>query len=373
MVIVADDKIPFLQGVFEPFAEVRYVRGDEIQKSHLKDADVLLTRSVTNCDAGLLEGTPVKIIASATIGDDHIDKKFCSQNNITWKTAKGCNALAVVQYFTASLLALAEINDIDLNGMNIGIVGAGDIGKSVADVCHSLNMNVFLNDPPRQRKEGKAGFSGLEEIRQVADIITLHVPLNPEGEDKTYHLVDRHFIDRLSKPVILINTARGPVVESEALKDAIQNCRITYSVLDVWEGEPNIDHELLQMVTIATPHIAGYSVEGKLKATEMTVNAVADFFNLPLKNRKPNSLSETQELFIECGGLTNQQVLQQVFKAVFDLKSEDLKLRNNPSSFETIRGSYKFRRENQGFVLHLRDAGSSITEIFKRLGFKIGK
>ncbi len=373
MKIVADDKIPFLKGVLEPFAEVVYLPGDKIKKAQLKDADSLLTRSITLCNNELLENTSVKLIASATIGDDHIDKEFCKSNKINLTTAQGCNANAVVQYFTSALLSISELSGFTLKDKTIGIIGVGNIGSKIEKVCRALEMKVLLNDPPRERQEGSRDFSDLKTIRQQADIITFHVPLTFGGTDKTFHLFDHTFADNLSKPVILFNTSRGPVADSEALKYGKEQGKISRLILDVWEGEPHIDPELLELVTIGTPHIAGYSIEGKAKATEMVVQSVSEFFNLPLKNWKPETDLKNIVLDIDLKGLNEQQSLQKVFRAVYDIRKDDELLRENPSDFERIRGNYVFRRENTGYSLKLKNSNQNIVQVLSELGFKIEK
>lgn len=373
MKIVADHKIPFLEGVLEPYAEVVYLPGDKIGKAHLKDADTLLTRSITQCNGDLLEGTSVKLIASATIGDDHIDKEFCRSNNIKWTTAQGCNANAVVQYFLAGLLSVSEKEGIGLKDKTIGIIGIGNIGSKVEKVCRAMGMKVLLNDPPRERKEGGNKFSDLKKIQLEGDIITFHVPLTYGGADKTFHLFDHDFVDKLSKPVILINTSRGPVADSEALKYGKEQGKISSMVMDVWEGEPHIDSELLDIIAIGTPHIAGYSIEGKARATEMAVQSVSEYFHLPLKNWKPDLGLQNLILGLDLQNLDEQQSLQKVFRAVYDIQKDDELFRNNPSDFERLRGSYIFRRENSGYRLKLKYSNQNSERVLTELGFTIEK
>jgi erythronate-4-phosphate dehydrogenase len=373
MKIVADHKIPFLKGVFEPFAEIVYLPGDKIKKAQLKDADALLTRSITSCNTALLDETSVKLIASATIGDDHIDKEHCNSNSIKWSTAHGCNANAVVQYVFAGLFSVCEKAEIDLRNKTIGIIGAGNIGSKVEKVCRALGLKVLVNDPPREREEGPKGFSKPDQILKEADIITFHVPLHYGGKDKTFHLMDQQFIEKLEKPIILINTSRGPVVDSEALKYGIEKGIIKSTIIDVWEGEPNIDPELLKRVTIGTPHIAGYSIEGKAKATEMVVNTVVEFFDLPIKSWKPDLGLNNEILTFGLIDQNVQQLIQKVFSEVYDIQKDDELLRENPSDFEGIRGSYVFRRENSGYILDLEISNQNTLRILSELGFSIEK
>ncbi len=370
MKIVADDKIPFLKGVLEKYAEVLYLPGDLISNSDLKNADALLTRSITQCNEELLSGTSVKFIATATIGDDHIDKDYCKKNNITWTSAKGCNASAVEQYFTAALLALTEKYNIELTGKTIGIIGVGNVGKKIQKVSKLLGLNVLLNDPPRERIEGSSGFSTLEEIQEKVDIITLHTPLNYGGTDKTFHLIDEAFFDSLKKPIIFINTSRGAVVDSSALKNAIEEGKVKNTIIDVWEGEPDIDVGLFQLIDIATPHIAGYSLEGKARGTKMVVQSVGDFFKLGIKNWTPELPDNASVLVLDCNDLSDLDILKKVFEQVYPIYNDDADLREKPDQFEQLRRDYSFRRENDTFKLQLTRASKKIKETLKELGFK---
>ena len=369
MKIVADDKIPFLKGVLEKYAEVIYLPGDLITKSELQDADALLTRSITQCNEELLSNTSVKFIASATIGDDHIDKDICKRENITWTTAKGCNASAVEQYFTTGLLALAEKRNIELNGKTIAIIGVGNVGKRVQKVSQLLGLKVLLNDPPRERIEGSNGFSSLEEIKEKADIITLHTPLNYGGDDKSFHLIDQAFFNGLNKPVIFINTSRGAVVDALALKSAIEEGKVKNTILDVWEGEPDIDVELLKFADIATPHIARYTFEGKARGTRMVVQAVSNYFNLELENWIPELQDEKSILVLDCTSYSDQEVLQYIFKQVYPIYHDDHNFRENQDEFEQLRRDYLYRRENETFKLQLTGISEKVKKILKELEF----
>ena len=371
MKIVADDKIPFLEGVFEPYAEVVYLPGNQIEPSSLKNADALLTRSITFCNADLLENTQVRLIASATIGDDHIDKQYCLKNNIQWTTAAGCNATAVEQYGTTALLETAESSGFNLSGKTIGIIGVGNTGKKIQKIADLLGMKILLNDPPREREEGSEIFCSLGKIREEADIITLHVPLTFGGTDKTFHLLDEDFFAGPGlKPVILINTSRGAIVGSDVIKTAVQSGRIRKLVLDVWENEPVIDPELLGMTDIATPHIAGYSLEGKANGTAMTVNTVSRFFNLDFHNWYPKLPGEMDELKLDCRGKSFQQILHTLFLNVYPIWKDSESLKENFENFEELRRSYNFRRENTAYKLVPESCDKNTVETIKQFGFK---
>ncbi|MCD4731107.1 MAG: 4-phosphoerythronate dehydrogenase [Bacteroidales bacterium] len=370
MKIVADDKIPFLKGVLEKYAEVVYLPGDLITKSELQAADALLIRSITQCSEELLSGTAVQLIASATIGDDHIDKDFCKRNNVTWTSAKGCNAAAVEQYFTAGLLALTEKYNIDLTGKTIGIIGVGNIGNRVQKVSQLLGLKVMLNDPPRKRVEGSAGFSTLADVQEKADIITLHTPLNYGGDDKTFHLIDQAFFEGLKKSIILINSSRGSVIDSLSMKNAIEDGKVIHTLLDVWENEPEIDNDLFNLIDIATPHIAGYTLEGKANGTSLVINAVNNFFKLKLNDWKPTVPSSTTMLLIDWPSLSDSKAVQRIFHEVYPILNDDQQLRTNPDKFEELRRDYKYRRENNTFFLPSKGIPDKLYEKLAELGFK---
>ena len=371
MKIVADDKIPFLKGVLEPFAEVVYLPGDQINSPVVVDADALLTRSITTCNAGLLAGSKIKLIATATIGDDHIDKQFCAENNIQWTHAKGCNAGAVEQYVTAALLEMAYQENITLKDKMIGIIGVGEIGSRVAHIAGVLGMKVLLNDPPKSRIEGAKGFCNLEEIQQKADFITLHVPLTFEGEDKTFHLLDDDFFERMEKPVRLINSSRGGILETDVLKRSIKSGKIKSLAIDVWENEPEIDKALLELVDISTPHIAGYSLQGKANATEMVVRSLADFFNLPLTSWNPDIPLSEEKININCQKTSARAVLKKIFDRVYPIRDDSGKLKQEPARFEQIRRDYPLRLENESYTVSFSGCSPEMQDVIKKLRFNI--
>lgn len=373
MKIVADDKIPFLKGVFEPFAKVVYFPGNQINNFLLKDAEALIIRSITLCNAKLLENTPVKLIATATIGDDHIDKQFCKEKGIKWISAKGCNANAVSQYVAAAILELATNAKFELKGKTLGVIGVGNIGSKIGKVAGLFGMEVLHNDPPRERIEGSIGFFSLQYIQQHADIITLHVPLTYGGKDKTFHLLDEEFFEDRTKPVVLINTSRGGVLDAEVINWAKTEGRITNLILDVWENEPDIDLELLDMTDISTPHIAGYSLEGKANGTAIVVNAVSDFFDLGINGWHPDLPIEVQKIKLHCENLTEQEIFQNVFELVYPIAEDSKKLKSNAVHFEELRRNYIFRRENNNFILDLKNCQPEVKDKLSSIGFQIDK
>lgn len=373
MKVVVDKKIPFLKGVLEPHADVVYLEGRDITKRDVQDADALITRTRTKCNNALLGGTKVRFIASATIGFDHIDTAFCKANNITWTNAAGCNSSSVKQYIAAALIHLAEELKFEFAEKTIGIVGVGNVGSKIAALCKTLGMKVLLNDPPRERREGPGAFVGLDTIIERSDIITLHVPLNRDGEDKTLHMVDATFLGRLRKHQILINSSRGEVVDGNALKTCLKEKKIAECVLDVWEHEPGIDTELLGLVEIGTPHIAGYSADGKANGTAMSVQALSRFFGLTLNDWFPDSvpLPAMTRLEVDCSKLREQDIVGELIRRTYDILADDARLRLSPPTFENQRGEYPLRREFPVYTARLMNGSDSVRATIQELGFKL--
>jgi erythronate-4-phosphate dehydrogenase len=371
MKIIIDDKIPYIKGAFEEVADVIYLPGSKTTPDVVKDADAIITRTRTICNEQLLAGSSVKFIATATIGYDHIDTDYCDKNGIKWTNAPGCNSKSVEQYIASVLMVLAEEKDLELDKLCIGVVGVGNVGSKVARFCELLGMKVLLNDPPRERTENSDNFVSLEEIKQEADIITLHVPLNMKGEDATYHLCDNQFFESLSKKVILINSCRGEVVETKAVKNAIKTERISTFVCDCWENEPDIDLELLDMTYIATPHIAGYSKDGKATGTRMSVEAINNFFNLGLDDWKPQNVELPSEpiIRIDCEGLTEQDIISKAVLHTYDIRKDNKLFKSMPSDFEKQRGDYPVRREFPAYSLQCENVEQKVLEKLGKIGF----
>lgn len=389
MKIVIDEKIPFIRGAFGRWADVVYAPGRSIDARMVADADALIVRTRTKCNAGLLEGSRVRIVASATIGFDHIDKDWLEQHGIKWANAPGCNSGSVMQYITSLLLFLAQKHSLDLPSLTLGIVGVGNVGSKVARAAQALGMRVLLNDPPRQRREeggassapgkqGGSGFHPLDILLKDSDILTLHVPLNREGEDKTYHLLGRHNIPMMKRGAILINSSRGEVVDNAALRDALDRGMLHGAALDVWEGEPETDPRLVALTDIATPHIAGYSVDGKANATINSVRVVADELGIPLLNWTPAELPAPAEPTIDLANLINSSSenssLDLVARAVhhtYPIEEDDRLFRNASENFEYLRDNYRIRREFSSYSVRTTDLEAA--RIMADLGFQILK
>lgn len=371
--IIADADIPFLRGALEPYCDVKYLPGNLITRESLMGADALLIRTRTRCDKTLLGGTPVKFIATATIGFDHIDTEYCKEANIRWVNAPGCNSSSVQQYIIAALLMLAHKNDFSFSEKMLGIIGVGNIGSKVMEAAHLLGIRVKLNDPPRARNEGSIDFVSIEEIIETCDIITLHVPLIREGIDKTYHLFDDGLFGSVKEGSWLINSSRGEVVETRALKTALSRGKLYGAVLDVWENEPNIDIELLNQAFISTPHIAGYSTDGKANGTSMVVQELSRFFDLPLLNFYPISIPAplSQIIRIDGSGKTCIQIVHETILQAYPIMKDHIRLQRSPESFEQQRADYANRREFMAYSVKISNGNIKAAEIFEKLGFKV--
>lgn len=373
--IIADDKIPFLKGVLEPYAKVTYLPGNQINKNSISGTDALLVRTRTRCNHELLSGTPVKFIGTATIGFDHIDTEYCEKNGIKWTNAPGCNSSSVQQYIASALLRISGETGFSLKDKTLGIIGVGNVGSKVQNLATALGMNVILNDPPRARKERKKIFSSLDHLLNESDIITLHVPLNLDGQDKTYHLFDSEAIGRVKKGSWFINSSRGEVVETEALKDALGSEKLAGAVIDVWEWEPEIDIPLMHMSFIATPHIAGYSADGKANGVSMIVKDLCESFDIPLGDWYPSEIPAPPEsvLTIDCNGKSTEEILRRAIFHTYNIIEDDIRLRFDPTRFEKERENYPVRREFSCYTIDLKDGNEEITELLRSLGFKVAK
>ncbi len=373
ILIIVDDKIPYIKGTLEPFAEVVYLPGHELTAAIVKDANALITRTRTICNAQLLEGSAVRFIASATIGFDHIDAGYCQRQGITWSNAPGCNAESVKQYLASALFAYARKNQVKLRDLTIGIVGVGHVGREVADLCHAIGMRVLLNDPPRQRAEESGAFTDLARIRQQADIITVHVPLQLEGEFATQHMVDNSFLKDLGKSPLLINSCRGEVFDSSAVESALDSGSISGLIIDCWENEPEIDLELLEKADFATAHIAGYSRDGKAVGTMMCIRALSRFFKLGIDDWQPTAIELPERPLIQLDGHNKDEesVLAEAVLATYDILADDQRLRADPGSFERLRGEYPVRREFHNYRVEAQNVNKCSLLALKKMGFQL--
>jgi erythronate-4-phosphate dehydrogenase len=375
MKVVCDSHIPFLKGVLEPYADVVYLPGNGITPDDVRDADALIVRTRTRCDAALLQGSKVRFVATATIGYDHIDTAWCESNGISWTNAPGCNSWSVQQYMGSLLVNMSRDLGFTFKDKTIGIVGVGNVGSKVARLAALLGLKVLLCDPPRARREGAGAFVSLDDIISRSDIITLHVPLIHNREDSTFHLFDSIRLESLNKNQILINTSRGEVVDGDALKKVLKEQRIRAAALDVWENEPKIDSELLKLLYSGTPHIAGYSLDGKATGTMMCVQALGRFFELPCQNWEINDIplpEQPTEFSIDVSDKKPQEVLTEAILYSYNVLNDYTILKSDISSFEKQRSDYPVRREFPAFSIRvLNDDTGRSTVFLREAGFNI--
>lgn len=338
MHIVADENIPLVREAFARHGTVETVAGRCLTRQRLMKADALLVRSVTRVDAALLEGTAVRFVATATIGEDHIDKAWLAANGVGFSSAPGCNANSVAEYLTAALLVVSRERGFALAGRRIGIVGAGHVGSKVAEKALALGMTPVLNDPPLAEATGDARYRSLEEALDC-DVVTVHVPLVKDGPHRTLGLVDAAFFRRMRPGAIFVNTARGDVIDPDALAAALDSGRLGAAVLDVWPGEPNVDPALMARCAIATPHIAGYSYDGKVNGTRQIHAAFCTHFGLT--NAWDPAPLMAPPAYPQVGiAVHGDDGLREAVLRVYDIEADDRAMRGIAALPESDRGAY---------------------------------
>ena len=341
MKFVIDRAIPFVEGVFEPLgAEVLYKEGPDIVRADLMDADALVIRTRTRCDAAMLEGTSVKLIATATASMDNIDQAWCKEHGIFVQNASGCDAGGVTNYVFSALFGTASRKSIPLTGATIGIIGLGAAGTRVEEMALALGFKTLRYDPLRAEKEGPAEFHDLDTVLEGSDIVTMHIPVN----DTTRGMADASFFARMKPAAFFINTAQGELVVEQDLIDAIP--RLGPVALDTWCHEPAINRDLMNVVDIATPHIAGYTLQGKQIGTSMAIRAVARFFSLsPLYDFFPTTeIVEYQAVRIDAHDKSQGQIAATI-QYNYPILTDDFMFRMAPDRFSELRANYSYRRE----------------------------
>ncbi|MDM8349847.1 4-phosphoerythronate dehydrogenase PdxB [Pseudomonas sp. sp1636] len=376
MQIVADENIPLLDEFFAGFGEVRRLPGRAIEAAAVADAELLLVRSVTRVDRALLEGSAVRFVGTCTIGTDHLDLAYFAQAGIGWASAPGCNARGVVDYVLGSLLLLAEQQGVDLTTRCYGVVGAGEVGGRLVEVLRGLGWRVLVCDPPRQLAEG-GDFVSLEQLIAECDVLSLHTPLQRGGAQPTQHLLDAQRLARLKPGAWLINASRGAVVDNRALRELLERRDDLQAVLDVWEGEPQVDVELAGLCRIATPHVAGYSLDGKLRGTAQIYAAVCAHFGWPpavaLEELMPAPW--LTELSLDSGA-DPAWALATVCRTVYDPRRDDADFRRSllgdalsrRAAFDALRKHYPMRREIDGLSVKLQGDAPQLARMIKALG-----
>jgi len=380
MKIVCDKNMPYAMEAFSTIGDVTLIPGREICAADVRDADVLITRSTTKINESLLASSSLKFYGSGVIGVDHIDFDLLDRMGIQWAPAPGCNAVSVGNYVTAALLWLGGKFDFELAGKTIGVIGVGNVGRQVCRFCSALGMRVLANDPPRQRDSDDAEtrqFVSLDQILAEADVISCHVPLNKEGVDKTVHLLGTDQLSRAKEGVVLINAARGPVVDNQALLDLLDG-RIAHAVIDCWEGEPAYSVDLMAKVDLGTPHIAGHAYEGKVNGTAMVYWAACEFLGVeasyPFDLPKP----PVPYIKVDAGGQADEDVLRELVLKVYEIEADSDRLRKScvasaserSSAFDQQRSGYPMRRQFESTRVEVEGANESLLAKIRGQGFQ---
>ncbi len=372
MKIVVDENIPFAKEAFSTLGEVETSHGREITPHKVKDADVLIVRSITKVNSELLRKRPVKFVGTATIGLDHIDVEYLKDRDIEFVSAPGSNSNSVSEYIACALLYAANKLSLNLENLTLGIIGVGNVGSKVASKAQVLGMKVLLNDPPLFEKTGDTKYRSIQELMANCDILTFHVPLERQGKYPTHHMIDKSFLENLKKCPIIINTSRGGVMDTETVKSALMRSNISQTILDVWENEPDIDTEMLKMTLIGTPHIAGYSFDGKVNGTFMIYNSLCQYLNKKAKWNPQDFLPESNCPVIKVNEL------REVVSQVYDIEKDDSKLRRiiNIAAekqgiyFDSLRKNYPVRREFFNTEILFEKEDSQLANILSGIGFR---
>ncbi|KNH26813.1 erythronate-4-phosphate dehydrogenase [Pseudomonas syringae] len=376
MLIVADENIPLLDAFFAGFGEIRRVPGRAIDRATVEQADVLLVRSVTNVNRELLEGSKVRFVGTCTIGTDHLDLDYFQQADITWSSAPGCNARGVVDYVLGSLLTLAEIEGADLTRRTYGVVGAGEVGGRLVKVLQGLGWNVLVCDPPRQAAEG-GDYVSLEQIIEQCDVISLHTPLDKQGPQSTWHLFDENRLNQLKPGTWLINASRGPVIDNAALRQVLLEREDLQAVLDVWEAEPEVDVALAELCVLATPHIAGYSLDGKQRGTAQIYQAFCQFLDQPEQVHLSDLLPAPWLSAVTLNADSDPAwVLAMLCRGVYDPRRDDADFRRSlvgnvseqRAAFDALRKHYPLRREIDGLKVRVEGDSPALQQMVAALG-----
>lgn len=377
MKLIVDENIVLGKEAFSLLGETTFVGGREITNQILLDTDILIVRSITKVNKELLKNTKVKFVGTATIGTDHIDLKYLEENNIEFSSAAGCNSYSVAEYVFSAITYFGNKYNFDLAEKSIGVVGYGNIGTKVAKIANAIGMKVFINDPPVERYSSEKIFSPLEEALKC-DIITFHVPLNKDGIDKTVHLLDEKNLSLIKDNAILINSSRGPVVSNQDLKERLKEKNNIHTVLDVWETEPNFDYELFGLVEIGTPHIAGYSFEGKINGTKIIYDALTDYLKIP--NTWKPIFDAVVDNKIDISENNNySKVFSYLFEKSYKIieddflmrKSESLSAEERGKYFDSLRKNYRIRRELNNFEAILKSDDSKLKNVLDVLRIKL--
>jgi erythronate-4-phosphate dehydrogenase len=378
--IIVDAKSPYAEECFRSLGEVRVLPTAEITTAALRNAEAVIVRSETHVGPDLLEGTAVRFVGTATIGTDHVDLPYLTRRGIAFASAPGSNANAVAEYVATGILELAARLHLSLNTLTLGVVGVGNVGSRVARVGETLGMRVLRNDPPLERVHGSDGLVSLDSLME-ADIITLHVPLTRDGADPTHRLFDDTRLRKMKPGSILVNTSRGPVVATGALKGVLREGHLRAVILDVWEKEPAIDVDLLSLAAIGSPHIAGYSFDGKVNASRMMFEALRKHLGAKAEwsLSVPMPAPEQAVVTVPADDRPDQERLHSVLGVCYDIMRDDRDMRKmidlasaeRPGCFRKLRSGYRVRREFTATTVRLPSSLVRLADAIRSLGFPV--
>lgn len=387
MKIVCSTNMPYAEEAFSTLGDTVLKDGRSITAKDVRDADLLIIRSTTKVDADLLKNSSVRFIGTGTIGIDHMDIPLLEKNGITWCGSPGCNANSVAEYIVSSLLALDNRHELTLAGETIGIIGVGNVGSLVAQKAKALGMNVLLNDPPRQRSAGEraqgtedAGrkieaFVELDELLHDSHFVTMHVPLTDNGDFPTRQMANDEFFHKMRPGTIFINSARGAVMNTDALLAAMDEGLVSHAIIDTWENEPKIRKDLLDHVDIGTPHIAGYSFDGKVMGTLMVYKEACRFLGQK-PTWSPDALlpePPVPAINIDVSSMTDEQALWKIVQQVYNVEVDEAALRAKPGNFDQLRRDYYERREFRFTTVKARNASDNLLGKLTSIGFTVPK
>ncbi len=378
---IADENIPYAREAFGTLGAVETVPAKEITPERVHEADLLCVRSVTRVDADLLAGSRVRFVGTATIGVDHVDTEWLSRAEIAFASAPGSNANSVSEWFVAALLALATETGAALRGRTLGIVGVGNVGSRVEAKARALGLEVLRNDPPRARREGGEGFVDLPDLLAASDIVTVHVPLTRTGVDRTAELADARFFGRMKAGAWFLNSSRGGVVVEAALREALARGTPERAVLDVFRNEPRVDPETLAACALVTPHVAGYSFDGKVAGTAMIYEAACAATGrtpawTPAESLPPADIPSVR---VNPGGRPPEAILDELVRSLYDIRADDARLRaatalpadERGTAFTRLRKEYPRRREFTHTAVHLGGGDPELARCVADLGFRV--
>ncbi len=376
MIIALDQAIPYWKEAFSEFGEIRPFSGRGLKPEVIHDADALIVRTITPVSADLLEGTSVRFVGAASAGIDHVDREYLNERNIHFAYAIGCNANAVSEYIITALHVIGSQRNWKLRNKTLAVIGVGNVGSRVAQKARALGMEVLLCDPPLRDITGDSQYQDLSDVLE-ADILSFHVPLTTDGPYPTWHMFNRDLLDCLSPKQFLINSCRGPVFDNHELKSALQQSRIEGAIMDVWEEEPYVDYSLLELIDIGTPHIAGTTLDGKIRATEMVRDEFCRHLGIQSSWKTDFYYPEPKRIHLDNGSGDQDAVLQSLLQA-FNIRRPDADLRelgglpaeSAASGYDRLRSNSVLRPEFRHFGVALGEGREDLASMLEGLGFK---